>query len=221
MEDVNKKHKGGESSANKSAENKEHSAPAKGLQQEDNDFDIDEDDLLDETLAVDAPFSATEIPEDLGLGVLAKEQQEREVAVSFSEDNGKMVVEAEYMVDPENTLEHPSQALGSFLDRALKGLKEAQGIEEGEGDGRKSASEGFTTPAAVATIEAQSTPLRRSKRRAASVDEDSIDRAARLVAKRNLEADEGHLQRDTLDPVLDFVAKGGRATASYFGVSCA
>ncbi|CAL5059495.1 unnamed protein product [Urochloa decumbens] len=122
----------------------------------------------------------------------------------------------------DSTHMQPSLALGPLLERALMGLKDAGGeVTCSEASDMAGGDVGFMTPCSTMCTDINGTPLRRSKRRAASVDEDSINRAARLVAKRNLELDEGHLQRDTLDPFLGVVAEGGRASPSYFGVSCA
>lgn len=57
------------------------------------------------------------------------------------------------------------------------------------------------------------TPTRRSKRRADSVDEDSVERAARMVAKRNLEFSDGYFQRYLLASLLVAAAEGG---GSYY-----
>ena len=87
----------------------------------------------------------------------------------------------------------PSMASGSLLERPLMGFKEKHvGSRNTEKDTRVVQDVGEVTPQnTIAAGSSQFTPLRRSKRREATADEDSIERASRLVAKRNLEVDEG------------------------------
>ncbi|CAO2038762.1 unnamed protein product [Urochloa humidicola] len=237
MEDASKKPKRVDSSSAKSMENNNLSTSTGG-QQEDNGFNLDEDDLLDDGGDERVTqFSAPCLQHNReGAAELGSEDGEKNKEAASEKEENRLqmkeaptshtfeenVLETGRMTNYVNTLELPSPALGPFLERALNGLKEAQSVVEGLGDGGDPAgAEGFTTPPTLQATDNIITPLRRSKRRAATADEDSIDRASRLVAKKNLEVDGGHLQRDALDSFLDFATKGRRATPSYAGVPCA
>ncbi|CAO2203924.1 unnamed protein product [Urochloa humidicola] len=221
MEEANKKPRM-DSSSSKSLDKRNDST---GEQQRDGSLeDFDEDDLLDDVGDGTFPLMAS----DIAIGgiddhevTLDQAEVPPQVISATGPDHDTVGTEGTVTgnnVEPFN----PSPALGPLLERALVGLKEAQHVEHVMGvDAARVAKEGVVTPQTTLAANAGGTPLRRSKRREASVDEDSIERAARLVAKNNLEVDEGYLQRDTLDPFLVVAAQGGRATPSYFGVSCA
>lgn len=105
-----------------------------------------------------------------------------------------------------------SICLGPMLEKAIKNL-EYKSQQQGE------KSQMMRSPAKV--VRPVSSPLRRSERRRLSVDEDSIERAARLVAKRNLEEPQGNLQSHVLDSIMGAAAKEGRQTPYKKWVSCA
>ncbi|KAL6623665.1 hypothetical protein ACP70R_033544 [Stipagrostis hirtigluma subsp. patula] len=59
-------------------------------------------------------------------------------------------------------------------------------------------------------------PERRSKRRANSADEHTLERASRRAAIRNLEHVPGYFQNDSLDQVLERPPKGGRGQGDIY-----
>ncbi|CAN6275168.1 unnamed protein product [Urochloa humidicola] len=199
MEEADKKPRM-DSSSSKSLD--KHNNPTGEQQRDGNVENFDEDDLLDEVGDGNVPL-------------MTAETVTAESPMDVSKITGSVFEQGVTGENVEPKL--PSPALGPLLEKALAGLKETQDVEQD----MLLASNGFTTPQASLGPDVVGTPLRRSKRREASVDEDSIKRAARLVAKKNLEVDEGYLQRDTLDPFLVTAAEGGSATPSHFGVSCA
>jgi hypothetical protein len=87
----------------------------------------------------------------------------------------------------------PSLALDPLSERAIIGLKETNGdLVVGGEEGLVVGNQGDVTPLEAVLVEpVQSSPLRRSERREATVDEDSTARAIRLATKRNLEVAEG------------------------------
>ncbi|TVU42878.1 hypothetical protein EJB05_09301, partial [Eragrostis curvula] len=92
--------------------------------------------------------------------------------------------EKKMVEDPET----PSLALGPLLERAINELKGSKGSTRMKvTDGSTVENKVVKPDKAITPIGDMSTPLRRSLRRAGSVDEDSTDRASRMVAKRNLE----------------------------------
>ncbi|TVU13446.1 hypothetical protein EJB05_40503, partial [Eragrostis curvula] len=100
--------------------------------------------------------------------------------------------EAEVFSSDATNTEIPSLALGPLLEKAINELKRSKGpIKKGAAEG--STVDNLVTKPVKSTTSAniQPSPLRRSLRRAASVDEDSIEKASRLVAKKNLECVEG------------------------------
>jgi hypothetical protein len=94
----------------------------------------------------------------------------------------------------------PSLALGPLLERAIRELKEMNGgLVVGGEDGLATGNQGEVTPLKTTLNEPiQSPPLRRSKRREGTTDEDSTTRATRLVAKSNLEVDEGKIYNNSI-----------------------
>lgn len=64
------------------------------------------------------------------------------------------------------------------------------------------------------------TPSKRSKRREDSVNEDSLERAKRLTAIRNLDST-GTFQGHILDETMDAAAKGRRKITSKAGIQAA
>ncbi|ONM52743.1 hypothetical protein ZEAMMB73_Zm00001d019338, partial [Zea mays] len=90
-----------------------------------------------------------------------------------------------------------SDALGPLLDRALTELKERQFPHNGSTEDGQVLTDNqlHTPPYQVKKNYNARTPKRRSKRREDSVNEDSIERAERLVAKRNLENSKGPLKK--------------------------
>jgi hypothetical protein len=70
-------------------------------------------------------------------------------------------------------------SLGSLVEKALQGINEKNAAAIGEII--------CTPPPQVSKGKAASTPLRHSKRREGSTSDHSVERATRLVAKRNLE----------------------------------
>lgn len=88
----------------------------------------------------------------------------------------------------------PSLARGPFLEKDINGLKEVTSSR------KKKAAEGWLvqdTSVSPAHSGGLLTPLRRSARQAGSVDEDSLGRASRLAAKRNLDATEGNFYENS------------------------
>jgi hypothetical protein len=65
-------------------------------------------------------------------------------------------------------------------------------------------------------VSVQSPPLRRSKRREASMDEDSTTRASKLVAKRNLEENDGKIYSNS---ILSFSDKHITYQVKNIGIS--
>ncbi|TVU16778.1 hypothetical protein EJB05_36933, partial [Eragrostis curvula] len=105
----------------------------------------------------------------------------------LQEPGNKVILnEASEKADADS--ETPSLALGPLLEKALKELKESKGSVKDRTTNGSSVEKRVTLPSKATTpIGDLSSPLRRSSRRAATVDEDSAERASRLVAKRNLE----------------------------------
>ncbi|TVU39342.1 hypothetical protein EJB05_12755, partial [Eragrostis curvula] len=97
--------------------------------------------------------------------------------------------------DKEDTVEgtnFPSIALGPMLDRAIFELKEKKAQKKAD-SGKDIASKDemvATPPAHSKAIESLPKALRRSSRCAATADEDSLEKAGRLVAKKNLEVEQ-------------------------------
>ncbi|TVU31170.1 hypothetical protein EJB05_22845, partial [Eragrostis curvula] len=88
-------------------------------------------------------------------------------------------------------LTDPSLALGPLLEMALNKLKDPKGKAPVVADGDGAMDELATPTMSIMQTNAHSPQLRRSLRRQHTVDEDSIERASRLVAIKNLEATEG------------------------------
>lgn len=74
--------------------------------------------------------------------------------------------------------------LGPFLTRALEEIRKSENATSME-------QNGVSSPRLASKMGILVTPKRRSSRRASTTDEDSTERAARLVAKRNLEEQDG------------------------------
>ncbi|CAL5011144.1 unnamed protein product [Urochloa decumbens] len=130
-------------------------------------------------------------------------------------DHGSLVMQP----SSQSKLTVPSVAHGPMSDKVTKELKEHCEGKENMEDVVSTSLESATPPTRV-HAEMNATPLRRSKRREESVDEDSIQRAARLTAVRNLEIPGGYIQSDVLDSLLGYAAKTGRPTPNLMGVSC-
>ncbi|TVU21571.1 hypothetical protein EJB05_31217, partial [Eragrostis curvula] len=83
-------------------------------------------------------------------------------------------------------------SLGPLLEKALMGLKERLGREEGVGHKGIATETRLVALSPPVSKAIKPSPIihRRSDRRAGSVDEDSTERASRLVAIRNLEEPE-------------------------------
>jgi hypothetical protein len=81
-----------------------------------------------------------------------------------------------------------SLSLGPLLERALKGVKEKAASNASDNATNLSC----TPPPRQPRSKAASTPTRHSKRREGSTGEHSVDRAARMVAKKNLEIAQGN-----------------------------
>lgn len=98
----------------------------------------------------------------------------------------------------------PFLALSPLVEMAINEHKEikSSGMNMVSAGGLVGKKQTDTIPNGV-SVQA-STPLRRSLRRAGSVDEDSLDRASRLVAKRNLEDVEGKSYNSS---ILNFPSK--------------
>ncbi|TVU36602.1 hypothetical protein EJB05_18541, partial [Eragrostis curvula] len=95
--------------------------------------------------------------------------------------------------------ETPSFALGPLLEKAINELKGSKDASKKIVTDGSSAENKVAKPVKVTTpISNMSTPLRRSVRRAGSVDEDSTDRASRMVAKRNLDDTEVSISQTIL-----------------------
>ncbi|CAN6249131.1 unnamed protein product [Urochloa humidicola] len=220
MDDVNKKSKRMDPSLSKPEDTNKHNSQAGGMEEDGAMEDLDEDDLLDDVGDVGVQSRVENDSVDMIQGTDGAADM---VSLGVEAAPSTDVMESEFSCKNSDGVDmQPSLALGPLLERALAGLKDAgRVVTSPEASEVAVGDDGFTTPCSTMCTDINGTPLRRSKRRATSVDEDSIERAARLVAKRNLEVDEGHLQRDTLDPFLVIAAEGGRATPSYFGVSCA
>ncbi|TVU31167.1 hypothetical protein EJB05_22842, partial [Eragrostis curvula] len=88
-------------------------------------------------------------------------------------------------------LADPSLALGPLLEMALNKLKDPKGKATVVADGDGAMDELATPTMSIMQTNAHSPQLRRSLRRQHTVDEDSIERASRLVAIKNLEVTEG------------------------------
>ncbi|TVU29826.1 hypothetical protein EJB05_21413, partial [Eragrostis curvula] len=110
------------------------------------------------------------------------------VACTASGHECKGEKDGKAVTDPET----PSLALGPLLEKALEELKGSKGLAAGKVTGGSSMEKVVMQPSlSITPTGNSSTPLRRSLRRAGTVDEHSSDRASRLVAKRNLEDTEG------------------------------
>ena len=154
-------------------------------------FDMEEDDLLEETeTGAKTPLldnSGEALSSPMGTPLcIASEALEvsKEVQIEESQRETATATVLDQLRTPP---------LGPLLDKALE--KASQG--------------------AAGT----STPQRRSSRAAATADEDSVEKAAKLAAKRNLEETSVAVQRNILDPVLDAAAKRREKTAGVRGVS--
>ncbi|CAL5007036.1 unnamed protein product [Urochloa decumbens] len=194
MEEANKKPRK-DSSSSKSLDKQNDPT---GEQQRDGTLEgFDEDGLLDDVGDGSIPMmtSETVIGEDhaTSLGLDDGVPLQPNITVDLVLDTTGTNSVPEEIVTGDNTEPiHPSPALGPFLERALARLKEKQIGDQGLVDDKAIlAEEGFVTPRSSLASGNIGTPLRRSKRHEASVDEDSIERAARLVAKKNMEVDEG------------------------------
>ncbi|CAO2038982.1 unnamed protein product [Urochloa humidicola] len=97
-------------------------------------------------------------------------------------------------------------ALGPLLERAIAGIWETGGAVLS--DLVMEARPVVPTPPSMTMVGSFPTPGRRSLRRAATSDEDSLERAARMVAKRNLEDQDGVLSGNALDQILGASTKG-------------
>lgn len=99
--------------------------------------------------------------------------------------------------------EIPSMAQGPLVVKDISELKGSDKTYELLGTGPSSVDKKVVKPMKSMTpISAQSTPLRRSIRMAASVDEDSLERVSRLVVKKNLEGHEGNFFQIIFLPFL-------------------
>lgn len=98
--------------------------------------------------------------------------------------------------------------LGPLLMRALVEIRwaEKDSVEPNE----------VSTPLLDAKVGLLTTPERRSRRRAASVDSDSIERAAKLVAKHNLEEQHGNTTKHSF---LSFDDKRVANNVGSIGIS--
>lgn len=83
--------------------------------------------------------------------------------------------------------ESPFMALSPLLEKAINELKETKSLGRHKDIGGRSGQKPPEPARATVGTGESFTPLRRSLRRVGSVDEDSLERASRLVAKRNLE----------------------------------
>ncbi|TVU20826.1 hypothetical protein EJB05_30423, partial [Eragrostis curvula] len=96
-------------------------------------------------------------------------------------------------------LGEPSVALGPLLEKALKELKEPKVKAVVAEDNDSTWDKLVTVPVnSPTTVDGVSCPLRRSVRRQHNVDEDTSERASRLVAKKNLEVNEDEHTSDNI-----------------------
>jgi hypothetical protein len=164
--------------------------------------DFDGDDLLDDVGEVLACHKVSH-QTDTGSGILPMEELavmvQGETLVQASQTAVGLEVEKEMTASAVSPSKAPSLALGPPLERAIMGLKEANGgVVTGGEVGLAIGDLGGVTPLnSVLAGSVQNPPLRRSKRREGTTDEDSTTRASKLVAKRNLEADEGKLYNNS------------------------
>jgi len=202
MEDANKKAKQSDPSASKGSKQPENSAAGQPHDVESFVEDFDDDDLLDDVGEVLAGNKMVQ-QADAGSNALHKEELaamvQGKATVQASHAAGGLEVEKEMAASAGSPSKPPSLALGSLLERAIMGLKEANGgVASGGVDGLATGDLGEVTPLkTVLAGSVQSPPLRRSKPREGTADEDSTARAAKLVAKRNLEVDEGKLYNNS------------------------
>jgi hypothetical protein len=100
------------------------------------------------------------------------------------------LVQSDSVLPQQLPLDHNSSSLslGPLLERALKGVKEKAAANASD----NATNLTCTPPPRQPRTKAASTPTRRSKRREGSTDEHSVDRAARMVAKKNLEVAQGN-----------------------------
>lgn len=98
----------------------------------------------------------------------------------FSTEEGEQTTAARHMGDGP-------VPLGPLLEQALQGMKAKELLVEDQG-GNGSAKDVQSSPA----VESPPTPSRRSKRRQDTVDEHTVERAARLTAIKNLEVEAGN-----------------------------
>jgi hypothetical protein len=87
----------------------------------------------------------------------------------------------------------PTLCLGPLLDRALKGIK-----EKTEANASNDLRMLMKTPPHEARPKAASTPSRHSKRRKSSTSEHLVERATRMVAKKDLEELPGNCSNSIL-----------------------
>jgi hypothetical protein len=100
------------------------------------------------------------------------------------------LMQSDSVLPQQLPLDHNSSSLslGPLLERSLKGVKEKAAANASDNATNLSC----TPPPRQPRTKAASTPTRRSKRREGSTDEHSVDRAARMVAKKNLEVAQGN-----------------------------
>lgn len=122
------------------------------------------------------------------------EPAKNEEVLPFASGGGKDIADGNLGQDgrKDNVVEnsvYPYLARGPLLEKAINEFKKIKGSMKKKGTDGISL-ENTTKPFSLTRD--LSTPLRRSLRRARSVDEDSLGQASLLVAKRNLEASKGN-----------------------------
>lgn len=109
----------------------------------------------------------------------------------------------------------PSLALGPFLEKALMELKKNRNKKADKDKNDLTLALGMAL-GSVSVYRSSLTPLRRSLRRQGSIDEDSTERAAKLVAKKNLEKPAGN---DFDNSILTFSDKHVADNIKNIGIS--
>jgi hypothetical protein len=140
---------------------------------------------------------------DVGTGGEVVSRQVRAIAADDLQEGEKCskvaaVLQNDSVLPQQLPLAHNSSSLslGPLLERALKGVDEKAAANSSDNATNLSC----TPPPRQPRTKAASTPTRLSKRREGSPAEHSVDRAARMGAKKNLEVTQGN----DINPSLPF-----------------
>jgi hypothetical protein len=140
---------------------------------------------------------------DVGTGGEVVSRQVRAIAADDLQEGEKCskvaaVLQNDSVLPQQLRLAHNSSSLslGPLLERVLKGVDEKAAANSSDNATNLSC----TPPPRQPRTKAASTPTRLSKRREGSPAEHSVDRAARMVAKKNLEVTQGN----DINPSLPF-----------------